>query len=410
MSAQPSARSSTDSDSRSPSKLLLAEASLLSVAIIWGVNIPLMKTALALTRDGVAMHPYAFNAIRLVVSAVVLLLFAAWEFRGGVRPAAGLSWLRVVIYAVIVSGAYQLLFLLAVSRATSADISLIMATVPMWTALAARLFLQEKLARMAWIGLWIAFTGTMIVTLQRPSVPVPDRQAGVSADQGSPPTVAPRAAAPGPVRERSLEPPPTAMTADTASQRLAGNVLSLIAALAWAGGTVFSRPLLKSISPTQLSACSATIGLPFHLLLAWSVLPAAMPMLAMVPMQLSLLYSGVLSTGLALAMWSFGVKVAGSAQAAVFQNLTPVFAISAAWLWRGEPVTGGQIIGGSMIIGGLILMRRSRVGESQRVAQPAPPDRTSVKRGRSESGTVTAPSTLVADTALPGAAAATADA
>ncbi len=303
-----------------PRQILLADLSLLSVAVIWGVNIPMMKVALEMKSGETSMHPYALNAFRLVISAAVLLAFAWHEYRGGVRPTESLSWRRVLIYAAVVSGAYQLLFLLAVTRATSADISLIMATVPMWTALSARYFLKETLPKMAWIGLIIAFTGTMIVTLQR----------------DSPVTTA-------------------------ASNRFVGNVLALVAALAWAGGTVFSRPLLKTISPIQLSACSATIGLPFHIVLAWHVLPASLPMLYEIPMQLCLLYSGVLSTGLALAMWSFGVRAAGAAQAAMFQNLTPLVAIAAAWLWRGESVSTEQTMGGIMIIGGLIIMRRSRV-------------------------------------------------
>lgn len=341
---------STPNPAHSPTaRLWLAELSLLSVAMIWGVNIPLMKTALGLTFGGRPMHPYAFNALRLVVSAIVLIAFALREFRSGVRPAGNTSWLRVLIYAFVVSGAYQLLFLLAVSRATSADISLIMATVPMWTALSARLFLKERLPGLAWIGLFIAFTGTMIVTLQKPVVPAAHVASSIAESTAAAPEIQ---VDPEQHRPMSIE--------TQARDRLIGNVLSLVAALAWAGGTVFSRPLLRTISPTQLSACSATIGLPFHLALAWLALPASLPMLQETSMQLCLLYSGVLSTGLALAMWSFGVKTAGAAQAAIFQNLTPLFAISAAWLWRGETITLGQTVGGVMIIGGLILMRRSR--------------------------------------------------
>ena len=336
-------------------QLILAELALLSVAFIWGVNIPLMKVALEMTSGGRSMHPYALNAVRLVISAVVLLAFAWHEYRSGVRPSGNLSWLRVFIYAVVVSGAYQLLFLLAVSRATSADISLIMATVPMWTAISARFFLKETLPLMAWTGLIIAFAGTMIVTLHR-DTPSATRTATADVTVLQPVNAAEAAdlkTVPGDVS------PADALHGS--EPRFFGNILALAAALAWAGGTVFSRPLLKTISPIQLSACSATIGLPFHIILAWHVLPASLPMIREVPMQLCLLYSGVLSTGLALAMWSFGVKLAGAAQAAMFQNLTPVIAIAAAWLWRGESVSTVQTIGGVMIIGGLIIMRRSRL-------------------------------------------------
>lgn len=118
--------------------------------------------------------------------------------------------------------------------------------------------------------------------------------------------------------------------------------------------------MLKGISPTQLSAWSALLGLPFHVLIASSMLGQSIGALAKPSVWLTVLYSGVFSTGLALAMWNFGVRHSGAAQAAVFQNLVPVIAIIAAWLFRGEPVTMNQIFGGSLIISGLMIMRRAR--------------------------------------------------
>ena len=137
-------------------------------------------------------------------------------------------------------------------------------------------------------------------------------------------------------------------------------MIALLAALTWASGTVFSRPMLKLISPVQLAACSATIGLPFHVLFAWPTLAVSIPLLQETSLQVCILYSGILSTGLALAMWSYGVKHAGAAQATMFQNLSPIVAIVSAWLWRGESISIAQTIGGAMIISGLVIMRRSR--------------------------------------------------
>ena len=335
----------TEAHAQSLRRLWLADLALLAVAIIWGVNIPVMKVALE-----IGITPYALNAVRLVISAIVLLVCASWEFRAGIRPVAGLSRWRVVTYAMIVSVAYQFLFLMAVSRTTSANVALIMATVPMWTALGARCFLKEILPPLAWLGLIIAFAGTMVVTVQREL-----------------PILAVSAASP-------LEPVPPDLTvtddriagsaSSPASQespiKFSGNMIALLAALTWAGGTIFSRPLLRSISPVQLAACSATIGLPFHMIIAGPTLAASLPLLTQVPLQLCILYSGILSTGLALAMWSYGVKHAGAAQATMFQNLSPIVAIVAAWLWRGEGISNAQVVGGVMIIGGLIIMRHSR--------------------------------------------------
>ena len=150
--------------------LWLAELSLLSVAVIWGVNIPLMKIALALGIDR-----FALNGLRLVISALTLLVFAALEYRRGIRPNVRLNWKGILGYAILVSVLYQMLFLLSVSQTTSADIALIMATVPMWTAIGARPLLKEILTDRAWLGLIIGFTGTVVVTLQGTPPATPSR-------------------------------------------------------------------------------------------------------------------------------------------------------------------------------------------------------------------------------------------
>jgi len=361
---------SLNSHALSVRRLWLADLALLFVAFIWGVNIPVMKVALEY-----GITPYALNAVRLVISAVVLLLCAWWEYRGGIRPAPGLSLWRIVVYALVVSVAYQFLFLLAVSKTTSANIALIMATVPMWTALGARAFLKEILPPLAWIGLFTAFAGTMIVTVQsddRSKLVEPLSSVNVSrnADTVLAPSVSEPPAA------LALTPSTVSLKGDVAttgdepseqpakaqpSSTFYGNMIALIASFTWAGGTVFSRPLLKTMSPVQLAACSATIGLPFHMLIAAPTLALAVPLLSQTPLLLCVIYSGILSTGLALALWSYGVKHAGAAQATMFQNLSPIIAIGAAWLWRGETVSWAQTLGGVLIIGGLIIMRQSRM-------------------------------------------------
>lgn len=290
---------------------LLPEVSLLSVAVIWGVNIPIMKNGLD------QMDLYAFNAVRLILSSGILATLAWREFRGGRRPAPALQWRQIFIFAALISVAYQFLFLLGISRTTSGNTGLIISTIPIWTALTARIWLKERLKPLGWFGLLAAFAGTLIVALQK-------------SDPGA------------------------------VSGSLAGNLLILAAALSWAIGTVYSRKLLTMISPMQLSASAAVIGLPFHIGIAWTSLRTGWASLADPQVVMIVVYSGIFSTGLALPMWNFGVRHAGAAQAAVFQNLVPVVAIAAAWAFRGEPITLAQTAGGIMIIGGLLVMRATR--------------------------------------------------
>ncbi|MCA9071839.1 MAG: DMT family transporter, partial [Planctomycetaceae bacterium] len=146
----------------------------------------------------------------------------------------------------------------------------------------------------------------------------------------------------------------------TSRVNLLGNAIILGAALIWSGGTVYSRPLLQQISPMQLSATASVIALPLHWFMARGELESSLPVLNSASLWFILLFSGVLSSGLALPMWNFGVRQAGAAHAAVIQNLIPVVAILAAWISRGETATSPQMIGGALILGGLVLMRRGR--------------------------------------------------
>lgn len=288
-----------------------SDVSLLSVAVIWGINIPLMKIGLE------QLNVYVFNAVRLTVSALVLAGFAIREIRQGRLPTRDIPWGKVCLYGVLAAGIYQLLFLLGVARTTSGNTALIMATVPMWTALLARLFLDERLKSIAWTGLVIALFGTIIVATQSGEVTV-------------------------------------------SQTHVLGNAIILGAALIWSGGTAYSRPLLQQISPMQLSATAAVIALPLHWFVAWGELENNLPVLQSLDLWGILLFSGVLSSGLALPMWNFGVRQAGAAHAAIIQNLIPVIAILAAWISRGETATSTQMIGGALILGGLVLMRRGR--------------------------------------------------
>lgn len=292
-----------------PPRSFWPDLSLLGVAIIWGVNIPLMKLGL----EGV--ERFAFNAVRLLLSTLILVLLALRESPfAGTRPRG--FWGAVALYAVIASGVYQWTFILGVTRTASGNGSLIMATVPMWTAILARLLLGEKLTTLAKVGLVIAFLGTSIVALQK------DLQGGESP--------------------------------------LLGNLFMLLAALTWAWGTVQSRKVLPYISPMQLSAIASISMLPLHFLFALDSVSGFIPQLQATRVWGPLVYAGLLSTGLALPMWSYGVRHSGAAQAAVFQNLVPIVAIASAWLINGEPVTDSQKLGGALIIGGLVLVRRSR--------------------------------------------------
>jgi drug/metabolite transporter (DMT)-like permease len=97
-----------------------------------------------------------------------------------------------------------------------------------------------------------------------------------------------------------------------------------------------------------------------HIAFAASRLKLNMPALESSSLWLIILYSGILSSGLAQPMWNYGVRHAGAAHAAIVQNLIPLIAIAAAWFSRGDQATAPQIFGGALILGGMAIMRLGR--------------------------------------------------
>lgn len=301
-----------DTSTKAKPHHLMPDVTLIMVALIWGVNIPLMKSGLSQLPN-----VYVYNAIRLPISALVLSLFALRERRRGIVADPDVTWRSIAIYSAIVSALYQLCFLLGMDLTTSGNTALIIATVPIWTATLSHLFLSEKLKPVGWLGMLIAVAGTMVVALQK----------GISLD----------------------------------STHFKGNLVVLASALLWAAGTVYSRPLLNRISALQLASTASVMALPAHIAVAaWNYSEGSLTPLGSPSLWAIILFSGTLSSGLAQPMWHFGVKMAGPAHAAIIQNLVPVFALGAVWLFVGTRPNQAQMIGGAMILLGLVVMRSSR--------------------------------------------------
>ena len=86
--------SADNSVSQSRHASIWPDVSLVGVALIWGINIPVMKNGLD------QADVYVFNAIRLMVSVLVLAVFAVREYRGGLVPVSYTHLTLPTIYSV----------------------------------------------------------------------------------------------------------------------------------------------------------------------------------------------------------------------------------------------------------------------------------------------------------------------
>lgn len=319
-----------------------ADSFLLLTALLWGINIPVVKFA---TQH---MDAMTFNALRMILSTLTLGICwqceVWWSRRNtasesdigsqespktaihqAVQQAAReqavtkprfIGW-RIVGFALLSGLLYPLAFMEGIDRTTAGNTALLLASMPMWTALLSRLVYAERLSRLTWIGLLVTFVGTLLIIQARGGV-------------------------------------------DLSREHLVGNCFMLAGAMTWASATVVSMPLLKWISPLQLAFLSALFTTPIHVGLHFRSIVDWLPRLGEPSLLSSVLYSGVLSTGVAYATWNIGVRKLGGSHAAVYQNLVTIVAVLISWFVLGEPVLVLQVVGGVVAIGGLVLIRRGR--------------------------------------------------
>ena len=117
---------------------------------------------------------------------------------------------------------------------------------------------------------------------------------------------------------------------------------------------------MNSTSPLALAFCGVLLAVPLHYVVASHALPQMQRFFSDPVLAAAVLFSGAFSTGIAYALWNFGVKILGTSHAAVFQNLVPFFALLAGWPLLGEIPVWLQIAGGLIIVTGLVIMRRNR--------------------------------------------------
>ncbi len=286
----------------------IAQLAPLVVAAIWGLNLVVMKAAFV-----AGLHPFAFNAARLVLSAAVLAV--CLRLLPNARSKGPLPWGRILVIGLFGSLLNQCVSVAGVSLTTAGNAALLGATSPVWTALLAAVFRIERVRGRTWTAIVITLIGSAVI---------------VFASHGI----------------------------DLRSQYLLGNVLVLTAALLWALTTTLSTPLVGVVLPTRLALWSTTLVLPFHGLLLGFYAPTSWDLGGAQWGRIA--YAGVLSTGIAYILWNRTIKDAGPSLAAVYANLVPVFALAASALLLDETITATQLGGGTLIVTGVLLARRRR--------------------------------------------------
>ena len=282
---------------------------MLIVCLIWGVNFSVLKYALGY------IGPYGLTAIRFAIASVVL-----WFVARALEPGAPLSWglrFRLAGLGVLGNTAYQLSFMLGLTRTTAGNSSLLIASTPLVTALLGVGLGVEKLTRGVRIAVGVGTLGVLLVVLDS------GRRTGFSLET------------------------------------MSGDLLTLLAVLCWSLFTHGVTRVQARTSPLRVTAWTVIGGTPVLLLVGLPELMAldwgALPLLVWGAIG----YAALFSIVIAYALWSQSVRAVGGSRTALFGVTVPVVALATALLLLGEVPTPIQLLGAGLIVTSVILNVRA---------------------------------------------------
>jgi drug/metabolite transporter (DMT)-like permease len=264
-----------------------------------------MFTRLAATEFGAL--PTA--GLRVTIAAVVLLPLLIAR---GYWPALSSHWKTIFVLGMLNSGIPFALYAYALLSITTGLSSLLNATVPLFGALVAWVWLRDRPHGLKIIGLLIGFIGVAMLAWGK----------------------------------ASFKPDASGLSSGWAV------VACLFACLCYGISASFTKRYLGGVPSLVIAAGSqigAAIGLALPTLLLW---PAKTPSATA---WLALLAVGVLCTGIAYVLYFRLIEKKGAAGSLTVTFLIPVFAVFYGALFLGESVTPWMLLCGAVILCGTAL-------------------------------------------------------
>lgn len=281
----------------------MADAMLLVTVCLWALNFTTSKYVL-----DHGFRPLTYSGIRYALAALIFLAFVLPRERSLRIERRDLP---LVAGAVVLLFLNQIGFVFAIDLTTATTVALLFGTLPIFTALIARLVGMEQLSRRFWIAAALSFGGVGLVTV------------------GS---------------------------GNSVSGNIGGDLLAIMSAATWGGYSVALAPLMRRYSPYRLSAI-------FLVVVSVALLAAGAPQLEDQSLHLSglvwlsFVYAILGPLVITNLLWFSAIDRVGPSRASLFANLQPFLAAVIALLLLHENLTRLQFAGGLLIAAGIVFSR-----------------------------------------------------
>ncbi len=139
---------------------------------------------------------------------------------------------------------------------------------------------------------------------------------------------------------------------------LLGDGLVTVAALGWALQSVYMKRLLSRSDPFVLTLYQMVIAFPCFFLINRLAEPTLLYFVD-AEIVLAFLYQGSLVAGLTFVAWTILIRRHQVSQISAFIFLTPIFGVLLSWLFLGDSITRGLVVGVALVAAGIALVNRT---------------------------------------------------
>ena len=259
------------------------------------------------------IDPLTLTMLRSALAALVLVAFMA--VRGRRFSFAREDRRTIVLLSILAIPVNQFLFLCAMKYTTPANASLLYGATPALVLILSAARGSEVITGRKVSGIILAFSGILLVVFER----------GV----------------------------------DLRSSYTFGNILLLLAVIAWAFYTVLGRPMIIKYGAFTTSAATMILGTLFYLpigIYPTTVFPYSTLRFAHWG---GIIYLGLGTSVFAYFLWYYALARIEASKVAVFSNLQPVMTTVLAAVLLGFQITPVFVVGGLLALGGVIITQRA---------------------------------------------------
>jgi drug/metabolite transporter (DMT)-like permease len=297
-----------------------AIVTVLVLMVIWGSTFVVTKAA---ARD---ISPLTLAALRFLIATVVLMpvAMARGNWRSMPKP---VPWLSLLGMALTGIATFTIAFNYALVYGSATQGALIYALLPAVVALAAVMFLNEKLSARRIAGIALSIVGVSLVVI--------------------------------------------AGEADSASPRPVIGALWMIGAvIAWAAYTVFAKRLAEADQVITIALVSlfGTVMLAPLAIVELSQTPWRAPSLQAWG---GVLFLGVIASALAYIAYGRALRELDASLVGARINLDPIVGVITAVVFLSETLHGGQLVGGTIALTGMWLASTQTSERANRIDECA---------------------------------------